>query len=265
MSTRVNQNAQMNAACQELLSERLDLRVGQTLALGQASTTLASARTDLSTMRSLITSSELGGVLGRLAPAQFAGAQAALAMPVTTVTMPTVAAAAHSALAAAVSVADSVIAGATRDLTVEAFTGAAAELGYTYSTCRGAAVTGVELWRDNELLLLRVHDGGAVESDHAGLADASCGDRQRELEVAVARRGITFTGRKQYNHGAQAGGDLIATAVARRDPSLARATVADAEQARTSGGQAVGRGQRFVGGEAEPSHLTRERRRGGAA
>lgn len=260
MSTRVTQQAQMNAACRELLDERLDINLGRTLDLGQVSAELAAGQLDLAGIRSLLESAELGGVLGQLAPEPLAKAQAALSAQVTTASMPTVTASARGALAEAVTAAGSVIAGATRDLTAQAFTEAATELGYTYSTCRGAAVTGIELWRDNELLLLRVHDGGVVESDHMGLADASCGDRQRELEAEVERRGITFTGRKQYNHGSVAGGDLIVAAVARRDPSLARATVADVESSATGRG-----GRLFSGTRDEPSHLTRERRRGGAA
>ena len=257
MSTRVSQNAQMNAACRELLNERLDIPLGQTLSLAQVSTALASNRLDLPGMRSLRDGTQMGGVLGRLVPARFAGVQAALASPATTASRPAAIAAARSEFADAVTAASSVIAGAERDLTVEAFTEAAVGLGYTYSTCRGASATGIELWRDNELLLLRVHDGGAVESDHLGLADATCGDRQRELEAEVARRGITFTGRKQYNHGSAAGGDLITAAVARRDPSLARATVADAEQ------QAASRGLRlYSNAQTEPSHVVRERRLG---
>ena len=43
-----------------------------------------------------------------------------------------------------------------------AFAEAAVELGYTVLPERGAEVTGLELRRDNELLLLRVHDGGLV-------------------------------------------------------------------------------------------------------
>jgi hypothetical protein len=262
MSTQNTQQVLMNAACRELLNERLDVNLGPAVDFGQLATSLAADRLDLPEMRSMVTSFELGGALAQLAPGPFAAAQAALSTPSTSSTMPMVVAAASSALADAVTAAGAVLAGATRDLTVEAYTGAAAELGYTFSTCRGTSVTGIELWRDDELLLLRVHDGGAVEADHAGLVDSACGDRQRELDAAVERHGITFTGRKQYNHGAQAGGSLITAAVARRDTSLARATVADAEQ--PPGRQAQG-GRSFSGGQAEPSHLVRERRLGGTA
>jgi len=262
MSTQNTQQVKMNAACRELLNERLDVSLGPTVDLDQLATRLAADRLDLPEIRSMVTSFELGGALSQLAPEPFAAAQMALNTPATSSTMPTVVAAASSALANAVAVAGAVLASATRDLTVEAYTGAAAELGYTSSTCRGTSATGIELWRDNELLLLRVHDGGAVEADHAGLVDSTCGDRQRELDAAVERRGITFTGRKQYNHGALAGGSLITAAVARRDPILARATVADAEQ---PPGRQAQRGRSLSGGQAEPSHRVRERRLGGTA
>jgi hypothetical protein len=261
MSTRVTQQAVMSAACHELLNERLDITLGQTIDLGQVRACLDSGRIDLSNLQSLARSPELSGVLGKLASAPFARAQASLGIPANALNLAAITSSARTALADAVSVAGAVIDRATRDLTAEAVTGAAAELGYTYSSYRGATATGVELWRGDELLLLRIHDGGVVESDHLGLTDSSCGDRQRELEAAVARRGVTFTGRKQYNHGSRVGGDLITAAVARKDPSLARATVADAEQ-RVSGPRSA---RMFSGEQVEPSHVVRERRRGGAA
>jgi hypothetical protein len=262
MSTRTTQNAVMNAACRELLNERLGIALGQSVHLGEIRASLDSGRVGLSGLRSLVRSPELSGVLGKLAPASFARAQASLGNPANTLNLSAATLSARAALADAVGTAAAVIDGATRDLTAEAITGAAAELGYTCSYHRGGTATGVELWRGDELLLLRIHDGGVVESDHLGLADASCGDRQRELEAAVGRRGVTFTGRKRYNHGSRSGGDLIMAAAARKDPSLARATVADAERQRAAGPRAS---QMFRSGQNEPSHLARERRRGGAA
>jgi hypothetical protein len=261
MSTRTTQNAVMNAACRELLNERLDITLGQSIDLGEIRASLDSGCVDLSGLQSLSRSPELSRVLGKLAPAPFARAQVSLGISASALNLSAVTSSARAALVDAVSTAEAAIDGATRDLTAEAVTAAAAELGYTCSSYRGTTATGVELWRGDELLLLRIHDGGVVESDHLGLADASCGDRQRELEAAVARRGVTLTGRKQYNHGSRAGGDLITAAVERKDPSLARATVADAEQ-RATGPHGT---RIFSGGQVEPSHVARERRRGGAA
>jgi len=230
MSTRVNQTAQINAACRELLNERLDIRLGQTVDLGQLSTALEAGRVDLSGMRSMVGNVELGGVLGKLAPAPFARAQTALAMTENALNPSALTMSVRTDLADAVSQANAVVIGATRDLTVQAFTEAATELGYTFSSWRGADVTGLELWRNNELLLLRVHDGGLVESDHA------------------------------YNHSSYEGGDLIATAATHRESGLAKATVDTHEQLVPAKG-----GRLFAGASGEPSHRTRELRRGGAA
>jgi hypothetical protein len=62
------------------------------------------------------------------------------------------------------------------------------------------------------------------------LSDATCTDRQLELEQAAARRGIVLTQRNQHYHGAPRGGALIAAAGASGDPSLARATALAASQ-----------------------------------
>lgn len=260
MSTRVTQSVRISAACRELVNERLNVKLGQTIDLGHLSAALSTGRVDLAGLQTLIGNAELSGVLGTLAPAAFGRARTALAGVGHTMNLSTQIMSARTEMADAVSTASSAIAGATRDITVEAFAAAATELGYTHSAWRGEHATGLELWRDNELMLLRIRDDGTVESDHAGLADGSCGDRQLELEARVVPRGLEFSDRKQYNHGAYDGGDLIKAAVARGDSSLARAVVADYEQ------QVPVVGSRLFGtAQAEPSHRTREMRRSGGA
>jgi len=124
-----------------------------------------------------------------------------------------------------------VVATATRDVTAESFAKAGTDLGYTVSVCQGSEATGIELRHDHEVLLPRIRNGGEIEADHARLVNATCGDRQLELEQAVGRRGVTLTNRRQRYHDASHGGNLI-TAAARRDTSLARATVAEVEPIR---------------------------------
>lgn len=260
MSTRVTTSMRISAACRELVNERLNVRLGQTTDLGQVSAALNTGQIDLAGLQTLIGDTELSGVLGRLAPASFGRARAALAGAGHTMNLSAQIMSARTEIADAVSTARSAIAGATRDLTVEAFTAAATELGYTHSAWRGEHATGLELWRDNELMLLRIRNDGTVESDHAGLADGSCGDRQLELEARVVPRGLEFSDRKQYNHGAYDGGDLIKAAVARGDSSLARAVVADYEQLVPAPSSRL-----FGMAEAEASHRAREMRRGGAS
>jgi hypothetical protein len=261
MSTRMTASVRMSAACRDLVQQRLNIPLGSALDLGQVSTALAAGRVDLPALRGMVTGGEISGVLAALAPAPFARARDIVASSAPAANLSALVMSARTELASAVNVASSAIAGATRDITAEAFTEAAQELQYTVSVCRGATATGIELRRANELLLLRIHDGGTIESDHAGLTDSTCGDRQRELEEAAARRGIDLTGRKQLNHGSFNGGELIGAAASRRDPSLARATVADAEQ---PGARA--RDHRLFSSASEAETGQRARlRRGGAA
>lgn len=261
MSTRVSASARISAACRDLVNQRLNITLGSTVDLSQVQSTLDAGRVDLPALQGMV-AGEIRGVLSVLAPAPFAKAREILAGPALGADNPSaLIMSARTELASAVSTARSAIAGATRDVTADAFAEAGRELQYSVSLCRGANATGIELRRANEVMLVRIHDGGAIESDHAGLADSRCTDRQRELEEAVARRGIVLTGRKQLNHGAYNGGDLISAAASLGDPSLARATVTNAERAAP--------GPRDRGIFAAPDEMEASRRshvrRGGAA
>ena len=261
MSTRVSASARISAACRELVSRRLDITLGSTVDLGQVQSALDSGQVDLPALQGMVTG-EIEGVLSALAPTPFARARDILAGPALGAGQPSaLMLSARTELASAVTTARSAIAGATRDVTADAFAEAGRELQYAVSLCRGTSATGIELRGPNEVMLLRIHDGGTIESDHAGLVDNSCTDRQRELEEAVARRGIVLTGRKQLNHGAYNGGDLISTAASLGDPSLARATVTSAER---SGTAQRDHGIFAAADETEASHRSRLRR-GGAA
>lgn len=260
MSTRVTASARMSAACQQLLRERLNLALDATVELGSLNTMLETETFSLHALREIITAEPVSMALGALAPDRFDHACELLANAEPAADSGALTSSAQAGLADALATADAVIAAATRDITAEAFAAAGAELGYAVSVCRGDLATGIELRREHEILLLRVDDGGSVESDHAGLVDATCGDRQVELERAAARRGIALTRRDQDDHGTADGGKLIRAAAARRDPSLARATVLDAQQPRPSA--PVRSRLASVGPDRERS---RTRRVGGAA
>lgn len=260
MSTRVSASARISAACRDLVNRRLNITLGSTVDLGQVQSALDSGQVDLHALQGMVTG-EIEGILSALAPTPFARAQDILAGPALGGHPSALMLSARTELASAVTTARSAIAGATRDVTADAFAEAGRELQYTVSLCRGPSATGIELRGPHEVRLLRIHDGGAIESDHAGLVDNSCTDRQRELEEAVARRGIVLTGRKQLNHGAYNGGDLISAAASIGDPSLARATVTDAERPGTAPRD---HGIFAPADETEASHRSRVRR-GGAA
>ena len=223
MSTRITASARMNAACQQLLRERLSLPAGAALEFGNLHAVLATGQADLSSLQELIWARPVSTALSTLTPGLFGQVNSLLNSTSLAGDLPVIASSVQQGITSALAEAEAAIATAVRDATAEAFAEAGAELGYTVSVCRGPEATGLEMRRDHEILLLRIADGGAVESDHAGLAGAACGDRQRDLEHAAARRGITLTGRQQEDHGSAQGGTLIRLAAARRDPSLARA------------------------------------------
>lgn len=264
MSTRVTASTRMSAACQQLLRERLDLTLDATIELGNLNMIMETEQVSLPSLREIITAEPVSMTLGTLVPDLFEHTRGLLAAEESAAESAAdpraLASLAQAGLADALAAAGAVIADTTRDITAEAFAEAGAELGYAVSVCRGDVATGIELRREHEIVLLRVEDGGSVESDHAGLADGTCGDRQRELEQAAARRGITLTHRDQEDHGTAAGGKLILAAAARRDPSLARATALDAQQPRASV-PAPGR----LASAGQDEERRRARRAGGAA
>lgn len=232
MSTRVVTNTRLAVACQELARQQLRLPAAATMDLSGLRTALGTVqRIDLPALGQLVSAAPVRITLGTLAPAAFGTVSQLLSSQRPGADLETAADSAREALGSALSMASAAIGAATRDITAEAFTAAGRELGYTIAVCRGDVATGIELRRDHELVLMRVDDDGAVESDHAGLAGSECGDRQRELEEAAARRGVVITRRDEQRHASARGGELIRAAAGRRDPSLARAVALSARPA----------------------------------
>lgn len=236
MSTRVVTNTRLAVACQELARQQLRLPAAATMDLSGLRTALGTVqRIDLPALGQLVSAAPVRMTLGTLAPAPFGTVSQLLSSQRPGADLETAADSAREALGSALSMASAAIGAATRDITAEAFTAAGRELGYTIAVCRGDVATGIELRRDHELVLMRVDDDGAVESDHAGLAGSECGDRQRELEEAAARRGVVITRRDEQRHASARGGELIRAAAGRRDPSLARAVALSARPAAPPG------------------------------
>jgi hypothetical protein len=229
MSTRVTAAARLSATCRQQLREQLSLNLDPAAELGRVSALMGSARITLPDLQELISGPAVSSVLGTLAPAQFSEVRNLLAdarnpNPLALATS------LQTRLAEAVAIADAKVTATARDITASVFAESGLDLGYTVSVCPAEAATGLELRREHEVVLVRVHDGGDVEFDHAGLSDPTCTDRQLELEQAAERRGIVLTQRNQHYHGAPRGGALIAAAGATGDPSLARATALAASQ-----------------------------------
>ena len=234
MSTRVTGSVQMTAQCRELVNQRLNIPLDASIALESLTLGLGLGehlQLDITPLHQLVADQAVQATIGVLAPEPFAAARDILAADGTPGTETSeLAAAAQAELADAFQFSRDAMAHTARDITAEVFAAAGRDLSYTVSLCQGTTATGVEMRRGHEVMLLRVHDSGRIESDHAGLLDATCGDRQRELEHAAAQRGIVITGRQQDEHGSAKGGQLIRSAAAHRGMPLAQATVAETEQ-----------------------------------
>lgn len=231
MSNQVTATARMSAICREMLRERLNLPLDASVLLGRFSVVTEMNQVGLSGLQQLVSDQAGSSALETLAPVAVSRARGLLAGAGDSgLSQRELAASVQSCLADALAVAGTRVATETRDITAEIFAAAGADLGYLVSVCRGGTATGLELRQGHEVMLVRIDDGGAVESDHAGLTDATCADRQLELEQEVARRGVTLVNRQQQFHGDHRGGSMILSAAARRDPSLARAVVAIAGQ-----------------------------------
>lgn len=199
MSITVVTRVRLTAGCQELARQKLSLSPLATLDL-KAVAAAATRRMDLSAIQEIVSAQPVRLTLSALAPVAFDRVSQLLTFPRSAAGR-VAAASARAELAAAVAIASAAISVATRDVTAEAFAEAGVELGYTVSVCRADAATGIELRRGHEAVLIRVGDGGTVESGHDGPADAACGERQGQLEEAAARRGIQVTHREPDQHG----------------------------------------------------------------
>jgi hypothetical protein len=223
MSTMVTASARLTAQSRQHLREQLGLSLDPAAELDRLSSILESGMAGLPALQQMIGTTEASMALTALAPVEF-GELTSLLADAGNLGEQTLAESLQSGLAEAVAVADARITAAARDMTANAFAESGAELGYTAWVFSADAATGVELRRDHEVVLVRVHDDGAVDFDHAGLFDAACGERQLQLERGAERRGVVLTQRNQRYHKASGGGELIAAAGASGDPSLARAT-----------------------------------------
>jgi hypothetical protein len=261
MSTRVTAAARLSATCREQLREQLRLSLDPAPELDRLSSVVESGRLSLPDLQEMISVPAVSSVLGTLAPAEFGEIQSLLA-GAGSPDPQTLAADLQAELAAAVTAAATAVNATARDITAKALEDSALELDYAVSTCRADTATGIEMRRGNEIVLMRVHDSGEVEFDHAGLSDGACGERQIQLERAAERRGVTLTQRNQSYHGAPRGGELIAAAGASGDPSLARAT---ALAAAAPPGARQAAASRKITRAARASQRQRPRQRGGSS
>jgi hypothetical protein len=181
--------ARLNATRRHELREQLRLNVNPADELRRLDAIIRSRQLTISDLHQLISTPSASSVLSMLAPAEFSHIRAHMEGGSRSA-LETTAADLQTELAETLTVAATVVAAATRDITANAFAESGLDLGYTVTTHQRDTVTCVELRRGQEIVLVGVHDGGSVEFDHGGLADDTCEKRQLHLEQAAKRRGV---------------------------------------------------------------------------
>jgi hypothetical protein len=194
MSARVIATARLTATCRYELREQLRLSVDPTSGLSQLNWIVGSRQLTLPDLRQLISTPSTRSVLGALASAEFSRVRAHMEGGSRSA-LETTAADLQAELAETVAVATTVVMAATRDITAKTIAKCGLELGYIVATHRAKNATCVELRRGRETVRVRVHDGGTVEFDHAGLTGDTCEKHQLQLERAADRHGVFITAR----------------------------------------------------------------------
>jgi hypothetical protein len=189
MSTRVIATARLNAACRHELGQQLRLSVDPASELSRLNSIISSCQLTLPELQQLISTPSAGAMLNALAPAEFSHVRARLEGGSRSA-LETTAADLQTELAEALAIATTVVMRATRDITANTFATCGLELGYAVTTHQSDSTTRVELRRGHEFVLVQVHDGGTVEFDHGGMANATGGEHQHQLELAIERRGV---------------------------------------------------------------------------
>lgn len=103
------------------------------------------------------------------------------------------------------------------------------DLGYSVQTAEGRQTSAVEARRGHEAFLVVVGDQGRIETDHVGLADSSCNDRQRDFVEAMERRGVLFDEDVTVQHHDPRGGSPVDNAARAGGISLAEGAVIDGD------------------------------------
>lgn len=131
-----------------------------------------------------------------------------------------------------------------RLLVAEASVDALRELGCAINRVDGERTSAIEATRGHETFLVVVQDEGAVVTDHAGLADGSCTDRQRDFVEAMSRRGVLFDDQATVQHHDPRGGAPIANAHRAGGASLAHGAVLHGDGSSGARERAAQRGAR---------------------
>ena len=199
MRTRVIATARLNATCRRELCQQFGLSMDPASELRRLNPIIGSGQLTLPDLRQLIGAQSVNSVLSALAPAEFSRVRAHVEGGSRSA-LETTAADLQAELAETLMVATTVVTAATREMTAKAIAESGLKLGYTVTTHHAESATCVELCREHETVLVRVHDGGNLEFDHTGPTGCTYGEHQLQLERAAKRYGV-FIAQRLSGHG----------------------------------------------------------------
>jgi hypothetical protein len=104
-----------------------------------------------------------------------------------------------------------------------------AEQGCSTVRVDGGRTSAIQASRGHETFLVVIEDQGSITMDHAGLADATCNDRQRDFVEAMSKRGVAFGDEVMVQHHDPRGGSPIVNASRAGGTSLAHGAVLDGD------------------------------------
>jgi hypothetical protein len=191
MSTRVTATARLDATCRHELYEQFRLGVDPASELSRLNSIVGSRQLTLPDLRQLISTPSASSVLSTLAPAEFGRVRAHMEGGSRSA-LETTAADLQAELAETLAAAITAVTAATRNITANTIADSGRNLGYAVTTHPAETATCVELRRGNEIVLVRVHDGGNLEFDHCGLSGDTCGEQQLQLERAAKHHGLAI-------------------------------------------------------------------------
>ena len=191
MCTRVIAAARLDATRRHELYEQFRLGVDPASELSRLYSIVGSRQLTLPDLRQLISAPRVSSVLSTLAPAEFSRVRAHMEGGSRSA-LETTAADLQAELAETLAVAITAVTAATRNITANTIADSGRNLGYAVTTHPAETATCVELRRGNEIVLVRVHDGGNLEFDHCGLTGGTCGERQLQLERAAKHHGLAI-------------------------------------------------------------------------
>jgi hypothetical protein len=102
-------------------------------------------------------------------------------------------------------------------------------LGYSVQSAEGLNTSAVEARRGHETFLVIVGDQGRIETDHVGLSDDSCNNRQSDFVEAMELRGVLFDEEATVQHHDPRGGSPVTNAARAGGASLAEGAVIDGD------------------------------------